>query len=202
MRTTLSIVLLVRHSADALGDLVADCLALAARHSSDYELILVTDGADPAARARANALAATHGPVLALQHSRRGTRAALRDAWSLARGQRVLAFASDQARAADAARLLAIADGYDLVVGMRRGSPITLLLATAGLHDLIAPTGGDRVVAELAAAANNGLALARVELAFVADGPARGQRAALGIGALIVAGWLWLLRRRGSGGRS
>jgi hypothetical protein len=203
MRTSLSILLLVRH-ADALGDLAADVLALAARHSSDYELLLVTSGALPATRARADALAATHAPVVALHYPRqRALRATLLDAWRLTRGERLLLLDADRAGAADAARLLAIAEGYDLVIGARPGADPRLLLLPEALRGQLATTGADaRLATELETAARAlGLTVARAQLAPAGQSRGRSRRAVLGAGALVIAGWLWLIRRRGAGGK-
>jgi hypothetical protein len=221
MLSSLSIVLPARDHAGRLPDVVAGCLAVAARHSAAYELIIVADG-DRAAAAEAARLAATHAPVLALQHrSQQGLRHSLREAWAVASGGYILALDPERAAVDDLPRLLALADGYAAVFGARTPPPrgplaalgalvarqatgsrlrdpaLPLALARADLGDLIAPHGPDALVmAELEAGARRrGLAVAEVAVAPRPRPLAAGRQRAAGLGLLIVAGCLWLLRR-------
>jgi len=220
---SLSIVLPV-HRSDGLDNLVAECLAVAARYVDDYELILTaarnTDIGATVAR-----LAASHWRVSALPFTRApGFRAALRQGWSVARGDYLLTL--DQRRlasGAEVARLLAIAPDYDAVFGYRTDpprDPFTWLRATAlrarvrpsprdpllrtfmiraELRDLLAPDGPDALAPAdvYAAAVQRSLAIAEVPVAGASAARGRG---ALEAGALLLlAGGLWMLRRRGAG---
>lgn len=220
-QTSLSIVLPVRGAAGQLPALAAECLAIAARHSSDYELIIVVDG-DAAAGAQASRLAATHAPVVALHHRRSlGFRRALRDALRVARGDSVLVLDPRQVALGELPKLLALAGGYAAVFGERQPLPASpraallwlaapvarrsglrdltlhLALVRSDLQGLIQEDGPDDLVAaEIAAGARDrGLAVTQVAVAARRDGDGEGQRAALGLGALALAGCLWLLRR-------
>lgn len=220
---SLSIVLPVHDSAGRLPALAAECLAVAARHAADYELLIVIDGGDEATREAAARLAATHGPVAAISHRRRlGFRDALRDALRVARGDRILAFDPRQIPVDALPKLLALADGNAAVFGVRRPAPHQLRRAVARLTRPGAPdaalrdpalrlallgsalqgaihAGGpdSRVTTEIAAEARRrGLAVTQVEIAARReDGAGERQRVALGLGAMVVAGCLWLLRR-------
>jgi hypothetical protein len=220
---SLSIVLPVRDSAGRLPALAAECLAVAARHAADYELLIVVDGGDEATREAAARIAATHGPVAAIYHRRRlGFRHALRDALRVARGDRTLAFDPRQVPVDTLPRLLALADGNAAVFGIRRparhvlrrtvarltrlGVPgadlrdpaLRLVLVGSALQGAIHAGGPDsRVTTEIAAEARRrGLPITQVEIApRREDGAGERQRAALGLGAVLVAGCLWLLRR-------
>lgn len=217
---SLSIVLPV-HRPAGLATLVAECLAAAARYVDDYELILVVDG-NAAASAAAARLAATHWPVAALHYPRRrGYRFVLYEGWSVARGDYILTLeGSNLASGAEISRLLALMPSYAAVFGYRERpapDPIERLVATAirarsapamrdptlhlallraDLRDLLSPAGPDAlVVAELYAAAQQ-RALAVAEVA-VAGAPAAPGHSTLRAGAvLLLAGGLWLLRRR------
>lgn len=220
INSSLSIVLPVRDAAGQLPALAAECLAVAARHTSDYELIIVVDGGDEATRAQATRLATTHAPVAALHHSRTlGFRQALRDALRVARGATVLALDPRQVPVGELSKLLPLAGDHAAVFGVRRPLPFTpraaltriaardaglrdvtlrLILARAELQGLIEATGPDDLVAaEIAAGARRrGLQVTQVEIAPRRDdGGGERQRATLGLGALILAGCLWLLRR-------
>ncbi|MFQ3662165.1 MAG: glycosyltransferase [Chloroflexaceae bacterium] len=217
---SLSIVLPV-HRSEGLDNLVAECLAVAARYVDDYELIL-TAARNTDVGATVSRLAATHWRVSTLPFTRPpGFRAALRQGWSVARGDYILTFDQERlASGAEVARLLAIAADYDAVFGYRaapprdpltwlrgavlgaRGRPLPrdpllrTFLIRAELRDLLAPEGPDAPVpADLyAAALQRGLAIAEVPVAGVS--PTR-PRGALEAGALLLlAGGLWMLRRR------
>jgi len=217
---SLSIVLPV-HRSEGLDSLVAECLAVAARYVDDYELIL-TAARNTDVGATVSRLAATHWRVSALPFTRPpGFRTALRQGWSVARGDYILTFDQERlAGGAEVARLLAIAADYDAVFGYRvesprdpfawlrtvalraRGRPLPrdpllrTFLIRADLRDLLAPEGPDAPVpADLyAAALQRGLAIAEVPVAGVSSTRPRG---ALEAGALLLlAGGLWMLRRR------
>lgn len=217
---SLSIVLPV-HRAEGLSTLVAECLAVATRYFSDYELILVVDGS-AATSATAARLASTHWHVSALHYPRRrGYRFALREGWSVARGDYLLTLdGRNLTSAAEAARLLELAPAHAAVFGYREpppADPIERFLATAirmrsaptmrdptlrlalvrtDLRDLLAPNGPNALVpAELyTEMQRRELAVAQVA---VAAAPATRGRGALRTGALLLlAASLWLLRRR------
>lgn len=224
-KTSLSIVLAVRDAAGQLAALAAECLAVAARHTPDYELIIVVDGGDDATRAQAARIAATHAPVVALHHRRRlGFRHALRDARRIARGDSVLALDPRQVPVSELPKLLALAGGYVAVFGARRPTPararlgalggagvrlrdpaLRLVLADAGALDFVGPAGPDALVTgEIAAGASRqGQTFTQVEIAARhGTGAGQRQRTAVGLGTLFLAGCLWLLRRwRPAGGR-
>lgn len=217
---SLSIVLPV-HRPEGLSTLVAECLAAAARYVDDYELILVVDGNTAASTAAAR-LASTHWPVAALHYPRRrGYRFVLSEGWSVARGDYILTLeSSNLASGAEITRLLALMPSHAAIFGYRERpalDPIERLVATAirarvapamrdptlhlallraDLRDLLSPVGPDgAAVAELYAAARQ-RALAVAEVA-VAGAPGAAGRSALRAGALLLlAGGLWLLRRR------
>ncbi|GAB4424856.1 MAG: hypothetical protein OHK0015_04190 [Chloroflexi bacterium OHK40] len=219
---SLSIVLLVRGKAAALPSLVAECLAVAARHTTTYELILVADG-DLEASAQAQALAASHGPVAVLHYPRhRGLRAALRDAWSVAHGELIVTLDSDHVHPSELPKLLAsapedgLAFGYRLpaprgpqdvllTVAMRaRGSPspcdpgLRLVLLHHRHRDLLAPTGPDLLAIAMVYAEARRRRLPVTEVAVAARPEARaGQRRRTPlIGTIaLIAGGAWLLRR-------
>jgi glycosyltransferase involved in cell wall biosynthesis len=222
-RNSLSIVLPVQNAADRLPSLVAEALGLAARHADDYELILVLDGADGATERQAASLAATHAPVALLRSPhRRGFRAALQSAWGVARGDRLLVLDHQQVAVAQAAKLLATPDDHAVVLGYRMPAPgdprpglaaiidrgraareprdpaLRLALVGAELRELIGPDGPDRLVTRelFSAAQHRGLPLAQVAVASAApDGAEQLRGATVGLGMLVVAGALWMLRR-------
>jgi glycosyltransferase involved in cell wall biosynthesis len=226
MHRSLSIVLAVRGAAPRLPELAAGCLAVAAQHAGDYELIVVVAGDDEATHAQAQRLAATHAPVIALRlRGRGGFRQALRDAWGLARGALVVVLDPLQAPVGELPKLLAVADDRTAVFGARSPRPVSpgaalhkfalrgsgaalddpalrLFVAPAALRDLLSPDGPDaRVVAEVAAAARRrGLTVRQVAVA-APKVPGRARRSAVSVGALVVAGCLWLLRRLIPGSR-
>ncbi|MCS6881388.1 MAG: glycosyltransferase [Oscillochloridaceae bacterium] len=221
---SLSIVLPV-HRSDGLDSLVAECLAVAARYADDYELILTAARNSPAG-ATVSRLAATHWRVSALPFTRPPRfRAALRQGWSVARGDYILTCDQERlASGAEVARLLAIAPDYDAVFGYRihpshdpftwlrvaalrarvKPSPRDPLLHTfvirSGLRDLLEPDGPDAPApAEVyAGALQQNLAIAEVPVAGAA--PARPRRALEAGALLLLAGGLWMWRRRGIGG--
>lgn len=223
-RNSLSIVLPIHNAADRLATLVAEGLALAAHHSADYELILALDGADEATERQAISLAATHAPVALLRSpQRRGFYATLWNAWGAARGDLILAIDHQQVAVAEAAKLLAAADGHALVLAYRLPAPVDLssalaiiapsraareprdptlrlFLVQSELRDLLASPGPGQLVGRelFHGARRRGLPLAQVAVA----GKTRGgvgadqrHRATVGVGMLIVAGALWMLRR-------
>lgn len=221
--TSLSIVLPVHSATGNLPALAAECLAVAARHTADYELLIVVDGGDEHTRVAAARLAATHAPVAAIYHRRRlGFRHTLHDALRVARGRHILAFDPRQVPVGELPKLLALAEGYAVVLGARQPAPaaarrvaarlisgkgpggelhdpgLRLVLIRADLHGLIQLAGPDgRVTTEIAAGARReGLPITQVVIApRREDGMGERQRAALGFGAVVVAGCLWLLRR-------
>jgi glycosyltransferase involved in cell wall biosynthesis len=224
-RNSLSIVLPVHNAAGRLPALVAEALALAARHADDYELILALDGADGATESQAISLAATHVPVALLRSPRRrGFRAALQSAWGVARGDAILCLDHQQVAVAQAAKLLAARDDHAVVLGYRLSGPgdprpglaaildrgraareprdptLRLALVRAELRELIDLDSPDQLLARelFSGAQHRGLPLAQVAVAGKApDGAGAEQRrgAAVGLGMLVVAGALWMLRR-------
>lgn len=220
---SLSIVLPV-HRSDGLDGLVAECLAVAARYVDDYELIL-TAARNTDIGATVSRLAATHWRVSALPFTRPpGFRAALQQGWSVARGDYILTLDPERlASGAEVTRLLAIAQDYDAIFGYRtdpprdpftwlrmaalraRGKPaprdplLRTFMIRADLRDLLPPNGPDaQAPADVyAAALQQSLAIAEVP---VAGAPGARPRVALETGALLLlAGGLWMLRRRSAG---
>lgn len=187
---SLSIMLPVRQLAGRLGPVVAECLRVAASLAADYELILVNDGSTDTTGAQADALAAIHPPVAVLHHPRqRGYRAALLSAWSVARGDLVLAMdlagpvsigelprlvpAMADHAAAFAYRVPAPraprAAAFAAALALRgvpapRDPALRYTLARANLRDLLPPGGPDALAhADLfAAAASRGIPVAQV----------------------------------------
>jgi hypothetical protein len=221
-RNSLSIVLPVQNAGERLPDLVAEALAIGARHAADYELILALDGADGATERQALSLAATHAPVALLRSPRRrGFRATLQSAWAVARGDTLLALDHQQVAVAQAARLLATPDDHAVVLGYRTPAPtdprpslaalvdpgragreprdpaLRLALVRAELRQLLDPQGPDQQVARelFDGARRQGLPLAQVAVAGKAPDGAVRRGGAVGLGMLIVAGALWMLRR-------
>jgi hypothetical protein len=221
-RSSLSIVLPVQNAADRLPALVAEALALGASHAADYELILALDGADGATERQALSLAATHAPVALIRSSRRGGfRAALLGAWAVARGDTLLVLDHQQVAVGQAAKLLAAPVDHAVVLGYRtsadprpglaamidpgragrepRDSALRLALVRAELRHLLDPQGPEQLLSRelFSGARRHGLTLAQVAVAGKAPaGAGAGQRgAAVGLGMLVVAGALWMLRR-------
>lgn len=225
MQKSLSIVLLAGDPSRPLGPTVAELLAIAAQHRADFELILAVDGGDAATRELAARLAAAHGPVLSLQIvPRRGFRYALRYAWGVARGEQILAVDAAQVPTGELRKLLALADDHGAVFAARSGwalapalarvwpplsrgtilrdPALRLFLASADLAHAVAATGPDATVtAELEAGARRGdLAVAQVDVAARREAGGERERATIGLGVLVVAGCLWLVRRWLPGG--
>ncbi|EFO81109.1 glycosyltransferase [Oscillochloris trichoides DG-6] len=89
---TLSIFLPVRNQATTLATMVAECMAVASQHCTDYEIILVDDGSDDGTSQQADHLAFSYDPVMVLHMPEpRGYAAALRAAWAVARGEYLFA---------------------------------------------------------------------------------------------------------------
>jgi hypothetical protein len=228
-RNSLSIVLPVRNAAERLPSLVAECLALAAQHSDEYELIVVLDGSDPQTVAQATLLAATHAPVALQRYARqRGFRAAFADALSVARGEAILVLDHQQVTGSEAAKLLVTATDQALALGYRTPAPgikglaallartkhttalrdpgLRLALVRADLRDLLPSQGPDQdMIAELyAGVQQRGLPVVQVAVSsrVPAEHAAAQRRGArVGAGVLAVAGALWLIRRWRPGGK-
>ena len=219
----LSIVLLVRSNVERLSSAVAECLALAATQPDGVEIIIVDDGGDHQVARMADQLAATHSSVAVIHFRRRmGYRYALNHAWSVAGGHYLLALnLSGPASASDIPRLLGAADGHAVILGYRtprqRGlrELISALTVWRKAPDLRDPSLG---LALFRADQRHLLTLHGMEQCTHADIYAaahlRGERVAqvavrsqsqrrsttasdgiVGLGLLIAAGGLWILRR-------
>lgn len=216
-------VLPVRHS-DGLAARVGEYLAAAARYFDDYELILVGTRGGAIGKTLAR-VAATHWPVSALTFIRpHSLRFALREGWRVSRGQYILSLDQNHlASGAEVGRLLAIAGDYDAVFGFRhtlppdplnwalgivlraRGLPtlrdptLRTFLIRADLRDTLAAGGLDIMVPSEVFAEARRRNLAVTEVA-VTGAPANRRREALRAGSLLLlAGGLWMLRRRALG---
>jgi len=219
----LSIVLLVRSDGARLSSAVAECLALAVTQPGEIEIIIVDDAGDQQVARMADQLAATHNRV-AVIHFRRhmGYRYALNHAWSVASGHYLLALnLIGPGSARDIPRLLAAADGHAVVMGYRepmqrglreliaalitwrrapdlRDPGLGFALFRADQRNLLARDGSDQCThADIYAAAQlRGERVAQV--AVRSQSRRRSPRArdgVIGLGLLVAAGGLWLLRR-------
>ncbi len=237
---TLSIVLPVRNQAGTIAAAIAECIAVAGRHCSDYEIILVDDGSSDDTRQQADHLAAAYDPVMVLHLPEpRGYAACLRAAWQVARGDFLLAASlGGPAGIAELPRLLAAQGEHAVVVAYRTRAPhsplarlyaaaVRAILATdlrdpalqfallrADLAGLLPDDAPDSLAhAEIYARARRaGLPVAQVAIAgrrgraagagalieLASYRPPRGghQGALMGALALVLAGGIWLLRRR------
>jgi glycosyltransferase involved in cell wall biosynthesis len=220
---SLSIVLPVRADARRLAAAAAECLAIAASQPGAVEIIIVDDAADHDTARLADRLAVTHSSVAVLRFRRRvGYRRALHDAWGAASGQYLIAFdPGGPARASDIPRLLAAAPGHVAVLGYREPPPrglreyafattarrmapdlrdpgLGLALFRADQRDLLDPSGPDSLThaAAYAKARRHGLSVTQVSVSSGAGAPVPAHPSgALGLGLLVAAGSLWLLRR-------
>lgn len=130
---SLSIVLLTEGLGTRLPALVAECLAVAERYSADHELIIVDDGGGAESAKQADQLAAAHAAVAVLHYPRqRGYRFALRDAWSVARGDYLLTL-DGSASPADLSRLLPATPENAVIVGYRARPPLWPITQLFGL---------------------------------------------------------------------
>jgi MYXO-CTERM domain-containing protein len=122
---TISIVLPVRNRAGSVAAVVVECMAVAGRHSADYEIILVDDGSDDGTGEQIDHLAAAYDPVMVLhQPHPRGYAAALRMAWQVARGDYLFAASlAGPASLAELPRLMAALADQAVVTGYRLGPP-------------------------------------------------------------------------------
>ncbi|NTU83611.1 MAG: glycosyltransferase family 2 protein [Chloroflexales bacterium] len=187
---SLSIVLPVCNVAPSLAAAVAECQAVAAQHTADYELIIADDASTDGTSDLADRLAAFNAPVAVIHYPRRrGYRMALYDAWGAARGTYVAALdLAGPAAAADLARLLPIRLGHAAIFGYRvppprrpaealfatavaarvapglRDPALSLGLFRADLRAMLAPEGPDALThADLfVAARRQGLSIAQV----------------------------------------
>lgn len=202
---------------------VAEALALAGDVPGAYEVIIVDDASDRETARIADRLAATHQHVALLRFTRRrGYRRALHDAWGAASGQYIAALdLSGPAGLSELPRLLTAAPGHSVVLAYRdsttyslhelifnttarriapevRDPALGLALFRADQRDLIAAAGPDRLThaAAYAAAQQRGLAVTQVSVKAQAHlAHHRSPSSALGLGMLVAAGSLWLLRR-------
>ncbi|WP_165774659.1 glycosyltransferase [Candidatus Viridilinea mediisalina] len=219
----LSIILPTNGGGKRLTMAVAEALALAGEALSTYELIIVDDASDHETARIADRLAATHQHVALLRFTRRlGYRRALHDAWGAASGQYIAALdLSGPASLRELPQLCAAAPGHAVVLGYRerpthslrelifnttarriapevRDPALGLALFHADQRDLIATAGPDRLthIAAYAAAQQRGLPVTQVSIkAQTPLAPSSSPSSALGVGMLVAAGSLWLLRR-------
>lgn len=219
----LSIVLLARSDVERLSSAVAECLTLAATQPGGVEIIIVDDAGDQQVARMADQLAATHNSVAVIHFRRRmGYRYALNHAWSVAGGHYLLALnLSGPASASDIPRLLAAADGHAVILGYREpaqrgiGALIAALIAWGRAPDLRDPGLGlalfradqrqllaqhgaaQRTHADIyAAAQRRGERVAQVAVRSQSRRRApRARDGVIGLGLLVAAGGLWLLRR-------
>lgn len=129
---TLSIVLPTHNGAANLIKVVQECLAVAPRYCTDYEVIIVDDGSQDATAELANNLAATCDPVMVIHLPRpRGYTHALLSGWSAARGDYVLALDMEGAiGSGELARLAPYIGQYAIVAGYRLRPPARERVAT------------------------------------------------------------------------
>ena len=176
---SLSVVLPVGNLASSLAAAVAECQTVAARHTSDYEIIIADDASTDGTGELADRLADIH-PAVAVIHypRRRGYRQVLYDTWGVARGTYVVALAlAGPAAATDISRLLPSAPAHAAIFGYRVSPPrhpaerlfitavsarapgmcdpaMGLGLFRADMRDLLTPNGPDALThADLYAAA-------------------------------------------------
>jgi hypothetical protein len=219
----LSMLLSARSTTQRLSLVVAECLAIAAQQPAPCEIIIIDSAGDRDTSRLADRLAATHNSVAVLRFNRRtGYRQALHEAWGAASGHYIAALdLNGPVGAAAIPRLLSAAPGQAVVLAYReppthslrertlaaiarRSAPdlrdptLGLALFRADLRDLLDPSLPDSLThaAAYAAARQRGLSVTQVAVnAYsAADTPNRPSNA-LGIGMVIAAGSLWLLRR-------
>ncbi len=203
---TLSIVVPVRGAARQLAATVTELVAEAARQSADHEIILVDVSGDRATAATLDHLAAAHATVMVVHHRRRrGYAFALRDGWSVARGELILAVDGGQLGAAALPRLLPYLSDhagalayrvpgarhpraalYNVVAARLLGVDLhdpglRLALFRADLADLIPSAADDTLMHSqiYAAATRRGLPMAQVAIPARRDSAGEIDRAAL-----------------------
>lgn len=203
---TLSIVVPVRGGARQLAATVTELVAVAARHAADHEVILVDVSGDRATAAAVDHLAAAHATVMVAHHRRpRGYAFGLRDGWSVARGERVMAVDGGLLSAAALPRLMPYLDDHAGAVAYRvpgtrhpraalynavasrllgvdlHDPGMRLALFRADLAELIPPSADDTLVhAQLyAAAVKRGLPMAQVAVPARRDSAGHIDRRAL-----------------------
>jgi glycosyltransferase involved in cell wall biosynthesis len=156
MTTSTSVVIPAYNEAPAIGPLVAGLRGAATWH----EILVVDDGSDDETADRASAAGAR-----VIRHPyNKGNGAAVKTGIRQASGRYILIMDADgQHQPADAPRLVAYLDAYDLVVGARSSSSHASLVRRAGNHALNAIAGylAERPIADLTsgfrAAARDGL---------------------------------------------
>jgi len=120
-RPQLSLVFPVFDEVENLDPLIDNALAIAARLSLDFEIVLVDDGSRDGSGERIDALCARDPRIHSLRHeSNKGYGAALRSGLRFARGE--LVFFSDadlQFDLAELEKLLEHTDHFDIVAGYR-----------------------------------------------------------------------------------
>lgn len=186
---TLSIVVPIRGDTRQLAAVAAELVAVAAKHAADHEVILVDVSGDRATAAAIDHLAAAHASVMVVHHRRpRGYAFALRDGWSVARGEHVMAVDGGQLGAAALPRLTPYLSDHAGAVAYRLPGPrnpraalynaaasrllgvdlhdpgLRVGLFRADLAELIPAAADDTLVHSqiYAAAVKRGLALAQV----------------------------------------
>jgi glycosyltransferase involved in cell wall biosynthesis len=156
MTTATSVVIPAYNEAPAIGPLVAGLRGAATWH----EILVVDDGSDDETADRASAAGAR-----VIRHPyNKGNGAAVKTGIRQASGRYILIMDADgQHQPADAPRLVAHLDAYDLVVGARSSLSHASLVRRAGNHALNAIAGylAERPIADLTsgfrAAARDGL---------------------------------------------
>jgi glycosyltransferase involved in cell wall biosynthesis len=219
----LSILLSAGINTRRLSTAVAECLSIAAQQSTPCEIIIIDNTGDHATSRLADRLAAIHNSVAVLRFNRRtGYRQALHEAWGAASGQSIAVLdLNGPASAVSIPRLLSAAPGHAAVLAYReppsrslrertfavmarriapdlRDPTLGLALFRADMRDLLDASVPDSLThsAAYATARQRGLSVAQVAVPAhsEADSSSRPSNA-LGIGMLIAAGSLWLLRR-------
>lgn len=117
--STLSLIVPVHNAAVYLSTLVEDCLLVVPHHFTDYEIILIDDGSSDNSRLTAEHQAATHDPVMVLNHTRaQGYGRAVMRGLRAARGDYILVMDSgSQISVSEISRLMHYVGTYDILTG-------------------------------------------------------------------------------------
>lgn len=118
---TLSVILPIQNTTDALLPLIEECLHVVPQHVSDYEIIMVNDHSNEETLTITNNLVANYDPVmLRSQRKRHGYGNALLTGAEAARGEYILALDADgQVVLNDLEYLISYLGDYDLITGYR-----------------------------------------------------------------------------------